>query len=151
MADENVTTDKPAEDGFELVATPGVFYRWHVTAKGKDLMLIDRFTEMPPQEFFTAIEDSFDRSRTPVLLALIATSIRNRFPEWSLERIVRTVMDLDISEDITFVDADVEEAEGPPSQGGLEPPISLRPSAESSSSPIPEDTSPLETSYATPA
>lgn len=151
MADEHMNGDKPAEDGFEITATPGVFYRWHVTSKGKDLMLIDRFTEMPPQDFFAAIEDEFDRSRTPILLALIATSIRNRQQDWSLERIVRTVMDLDLGEDLTFIDADVEEAEGPPSQAGPEPATSSSPSDESSPSPIHLASSEPETSYATPA
>ena len=149
MAEVQVNGDKPADDGFELY---GEFYRWHVTSKGKDLMLIDRFTEMPPQDFFAVLEDDFDRSRAPILLALIATSIRNRHQDWSLERIVRTVMELDLGEDITFIDADVEEAEGPPSSAGEEPAaISPSPSSESSPSPTPQESSSHETLYGIPA
>lgn len=101
---------KPADDGFELA---GTFYRWAVSDGGKDLMLIDRFTGMPIQEFFETIEDSFDRGRGPILLALMATSIRNHHQDWSVERIVRTVQNLNLS-DVEFIDADVEESAVPP-------------------------------------
>lgn len=100
-----MTDDKPGEDGFEY---QGTFYRWHISDIGKDLMLIDRFSGLPITEFFEMIEDDFDRMRMPVQLALIATSIRNGQPDWSVERIVRTVMDLSMSE-IEFVAADREE------------------------------------------
>jgi hypothetical protein len=102
--------DRPAEDGFEY---QGVFYRWHVTTVGKDLMLIDRFSGLPIQDFFALIEDELDRGRVPVLLTMVATSIRNAHPDWSVERIVRTVMDLDIAE-LVFVEADREEDTLPP-------------------------------------
>lgn len=135
------------EDGFEI---EGEFYRWAVTDTGKDLMLIDRFTGMPVAEFFETIEDSFDRGRAPILLALMATSIRGRHPDWSLERIVRVVQGLALG-DVTFVDSDAEEQLVPPAEGGLEPPTSDESSNGSSSSSTPEETSPIETSYATPA
>jgi hypothetical protein len=101
--------DKPKDDGFEL---HGRFYRWHVTDMGKDLMLIDQFAKQPITEFFAQIEDQFDRGRAPILLTLIATSIRAGNPDWSVERIVRTVMNLNLSE-VSFVDADSEEHENP--------------------------------------
>lgn len=135
------------EDGFEL---EGEFYRWAVTDTGKDLMLIDRFTGMPVAEFFETIEDSFDRGRAPILLALMATSIRGAHPDWSLERIVRLVQGISLG-DVTFVDADAEAQPVPPVEGGLEPPTSAESSNGSSSSSIPEETSATETSYATPA
>ena len=98
--------DKPLEDGFEL---EGVFYRWQATDTGKDLMLIDRFTGLPVHEFFAIIEDNFDRGRAPILLALMATSIRAKFPDRSVERIVRQVQDLSLGE-VAFIDG--EEPEG---------------------------------------
>lgn len=106
MSDES----KKAEDGFEL---DGTFYRWNLTDSGKDLMLIDRFTQMPVQEFFETVEDNFDRGRAPILLAMLATSIRAGHPDWSVERIVRSVMALNLSA-VVFVDADVEEETLPP-------------------------------------
>ena len=102
--------DRPAEDGFEY---QGSFYRWHVTTVGKDLMLIDRFSGLPVQEFFALVEDEFDRGRVPVLLTMIATSVRNKNPDWTVERIVRMVMDLDIAE-LVFVEADTEADTLPP-------------------------------------
>lgn len=109
------------EDGFEY-KLPGddaaTFFRWSVTDGGKDMLLIDRFTGMPVHEFFSTIEDQFDRGRAPILLALIATSIRAQFPEWTPERIVRVVQNLNLS-DVEFIDADTEEAEaGPPVEAG---------------------------------
>lgn len=107
---KTVPSDKPAEDGFEL---NGEFIRWHVSDGAKDLILVDRFAGMPITEFFQLVEDSFDRSRAPVLLALMATSLRNKHPDWSVDRVERTVMNLSLS-DVTFIDADVEEDSRPP-------------------------------------
>lgn len=104
------TESKPPEDGFEL---NGEFIRWHVSDGAKDLILVDRFAGMPITEFFQLIEDSFDRGRAPVLLALMATSLRNKHPDWSVDRLERTVMNLSLS-DVTFIDADVEEESLPP-------------------------------------
>lgn len=139
------TTDR-REDGFEL---EGKFYRWAVTDTGKDLMLIDRFTGMPVAEFFDQIEDNFDRGRAPILLALMATSIRGKHPDWSVERIVRTVQAASLGE-VVFIDSDTEEQPVPPAEGGLEPPTSDESSNGSSSSSTPQETSPIETSFGTP-
>lgn len=136
------------EDGFEYA---GTFYRWHCSDLGKDLMLIDRIAGMPVTEFFQTIEDSFDRERAPVLLAVIATSIRFGHPDWSVERIHRTVMNLKLS-DVIFVDADEEQPseELPPSAGGETPPSSdersSSPSDGSSSSSTPQAISTSPTS-----
>ena len=91
MADEE-------RQGFEW---DGTFYEWQVSTKGGDLILIDRLSGMGTTEFFGYIEAD-DTSRAPVLLGLIGTSIRARRPDWSLERIVRTVIALDL-EELTMV------------------------------------------------
>lgn len=114
MADIAVT-----QAGFEY---QGVFYPWHVTTTGKDLLLIDRISGMAPQEFFELIEDGYDLSRSAVTFSLMATSIRNRFPERSIERIVRAVEAIDLDE-VEFMGGDDEEGEdGPPAQAGASPP-----------------------------
>jgi hypothetical protein len=126
------------ESGFEY---DGVFYEWHATDKGKDLRLIDQFTGLPPHAFFQAIEDDFDRGRGPVLLALIATSMRHLHQDWSIERIVRLVDELSLSE-VEFIDGDEDPEEGeprPPAEGEASP----APSQKSSESPEPtSETSP---------
>jgi hypothetical protein len=102
-------------DGFEY---DGTFYRWHVSDMGKDLMLIDRFSNLPLHEFFELVDDGVDRGRAPILLTLIATSIRFGRPDWSIERIVRTVQNLSLS-DVTFIEPDEEdEPELPPASNG---------------------------------
>jgi hypothetical protein len=130
-----------AQDGFEL---GGEFYRWHVTDSGKDLMLIDRFTTMPIPEFFALVEDDFDRGRAPVLLAMLATSIRARHPEWSVDRIERLVLNTSLTE-IVFVEADLEEDTRPPQQPDPDGPEAAAPSGSplngSSSSSIPAESS----------
>jgi hypothetical protein len=104
-------------NGFEL---GGVFYPWNVTTRGMDLILIDRISGMTPQDFFALVEDNHDLTRAPVMLSLIATSIRNRHPDWSLERIIRAVMALDL-DDVEIIGGDEDEAEAdaesPPSEG----------------------------------
>jgi len=112
--------EAPRESGFEY---QGRFYSWHLTDTGKDLMIIDRFTQMPVHEFFQLIEDSFDRGRGPVLLAMIGTSIRHGNPDWSVERIIRDVNALSISEDIEFIDMDEEDEESPPAEDVPEVPV----------------------------
>lgn len=135
------------EDGFEV---EGEFYRWAVTDTGKDLMLIDRFTGMPVAEFFETIEDNFDRGRAPILLALMATSIRGKHTEWSVERVVRFVQGVSLGE-VAFVDSDAEEQPIPPAEGGLEPPTSDELSNGSSPSSTPEVISLRPTSSEIPA
>ena len=143
------------EDGFEY-KLPGdeeaTFFRWSVSDGGKDLLLIDRFTGLPVHEFFAVIEDSFDRGRGPILLALLATSIRAKFPEWTPERITRTVQNLSLSE-VTFIDAEENEP-GPPAEGGPaqeQNSSSSSLSAESKPSAIPPANTASVTSAGTPA
>jgi len=100
MADD--MTVAPQEEGFEY---QGEFYRWRVSDVGKDLMLIDYFTHMPVQEFFDIVDDALERGRAPVLMALMATSIRAAHPERSVERISRLVMDMPLGE-VSFVGGD---------------------------------------------
>lgn len=117
MADE-----QRKDDGFEL---DGEFFRLSVSDCGKDLMLIDRLTGMPITEFFEVVDDAFDRGRGPVLLTVIATSIRAAHPDWSVEKIVRKVMALRLSE-IEFVPGTEEEDEDhPPVEGAIVPSTSL--------------------------
>lgn len=102
-------------DGFEF---KGEFFRWNVSSIGKDLMLIDKFAQMPVADFFEIVEDDFDRGRAPIMLTLIATSIRAGHPDWTVERITRTVMDLSLDE-VMFLTADTEEPKpGPPASEG---------------------------------
>lgn len=120
-------------DGFEF---EGVFYAWHVSDMGKDLRLIDHFTGMPVSDFFEAVRDSFDGGRGPVLLALIATSIRHARPDWSVERIARMVDGLSLSE-VEFIDAGNEDGDGaPPPSAGDEP--ASKPESSPTSSPSPD-------------
>jgi hypothetical protein len=117
------TETEETEVGFEL---DGDFYRWSVSDSAKDLMLIDRFTQMPAHQFFEIIEDNFDRGRGPILLAMMATSIRRAHPDWSIERVARMVMNLSLT-DVTFIGSDEEVEEAPKSKAVPE-------SAESSGS-----------------
>lgn len=150
-----MTDEQPEEhtdDGFEW---NGRFYRWHLTDRGKDLLLIDRIAQMPVDEFFELVEDEFDRTRTPVLLAMIATSIRHGHPQWSYQRIERIVLNLSLSEDIVFIEGDAEEDDaGPPDGPGEQAPPaapSEKPGGESSSPSTPKEALDSETLYATPA
>jgi hypothetical protein len=139
------------QDGFEYTI-PGedeaTFFPWTVTDGGKDLMLIDHFTHLPIHEFFTLIDDEFDRSRAPILLAMMATSIRAKHTDWTPERIIRTVQNLKISE-VTMVDA--EEDEAPRVDPPAEESTGAKPSSGSKSSATRPDSSPSETSPAIPA
>lgn len=152
---DNGSGSRRAEHGFEY---QGRFYRLHVSDMGKDLMLIDRFTGMPMPEFFELVDDEVGLERGPVMLALVATSIRHGNPGWTVERIVRTVMDMSLA-DLTWVGVDEEEPDVeamlPPSpeptteSRGAAP--SPSPVDDSSSSSTPPASSDSETSYATPA
>jgi hypothetical protein len=154
MTDIDATPDGPPDDGFEY---GGTFYRWHVSDMGKDLMLIDRFSGLPITEFFDVVDDEHERTRGPILLTLIATSIRNGHPDWSVERIARLVLGLSLS-DVAFVNGDLEEDDTtlPPSEPAPaplpSPPPNVEPSSSapngSSSSPTPTATEAFEESYA---
>lgn len=133
------------QQGFEF---EGRFYRFHFSDIGKDLILVDRIAMLPIQEFVAQVSDAFDSGRSPILLALIATSLRAGNPDWPLERVYRTVMELSLGE-VKMVFPQ-EEMPDPPA----EPPAARNGSASSSESkptssdPEPE---PSETSSATPA
>lgn len=136
------------ESGFEY---QGVFYPWQVTMKGVDLLLIDRISGMNPQAFFELIEDNYDMSRAPVTLTLIATSMRARHPERSLERILRNVMELDLNEDLEFVNAEEDEESPPPAaaEGG---PSETSPSSSNGTAEPPSPTLPATpATYGVPA
>jgi hypothetical protein len=102
-----------AEAGFEYA---GEFYPWTVSDGAKDLMLIDRFTGMTVTDFFAAVDDEVDRGRAPVLLALMATSMRGKHPDRSVERLARTVEGLSLSE-VEFIDGDEQEDDAGPPDG----------------------------------
>lgn len=148
MKDESISS---TEAGFEY---DGRFYSWHVSDLGKDLMLIDRLTGLSITEFFAIVDDDEQEGfRGPVLLALVATSLRHGHPDWSVERIVRVVLALHLSE-INFVSTD----DGDETQGVVPPPLvtldverSTSPPSDFSSSSIPPGSSNSETSSATPA
>ncbi len=77
-------------EGFEL---DGVFYEWHASDTGKDLMLIQNFVD--PVSFLETKE--VDLAEIPLLLALIATSLRYA-TNWSVPRILRTIEDRSIGD-----------------------------------------------------
>jgi hypothetical protein len=134
------------QDGFEV---DGDFYRYAISTHNKDMLLIDRFTNRPPQEFFDAVESRsiFEMQRTPMLLALAATSIRAAHPDWSVERIARIVEDRDF-DSIVWFGGDEEERtdiDGPPSQEDSAVASSDSSPDESSPSPTPPEPSESET------
>jgi hypothetical protein len=96
---------KAQEGGFEYDAE---FFPWHITDKVKDLQLIDHFAEIPPQDFFQAVQDDFDRSRTPILAAMMATSVRHAKPEWSRSKVIRFIEDVSMS-DVEFFEGEDDE------------------------------------------
>jgi hypothetical protein len=99
-----------AESGFEY---QGTFYPWRFGSLGKDLILVDRITGMGINEFYEAVDDPAQRSRTPIYLAMIATSVRAGHPDWSVERIERLILDMDLA-DVAQVDGDEDEEQPAP-------------------------------------
>lgn len=95
------------KSGFEY---EGVFVTWHLTDKVVDLQLVDQFAKMPPADFFAAVEDDFDRERTPILSAMIATSLRHHYQNWSVARVIRYVENMHMSQ-LIFFDGEEEEPE----------------------------------------
>lgn len=142
--DQEVAKAPPPEDGFEIAlhGNEREFIPWQISDKGKDLMIIDRLTGgMPPHEFFSAVEDLHERGRGPLLLAMMGTSIRARYPSWSVDRIVRLLLDISVSEDVEFIDGDEdEETETVPKSSGdeatpeLSPKLSALPDVQPGSS-----------------
>lgn len=153
MTDERQTAD---EIGFEL---GGDFYPLTVNVdNGKDLMLIDRLTSMPTEDFRDAISDGAELGRGPIMLAVLACSIRARHPSWTIERILRIVTG-DLAE-LTFIgaadDQEVETSDPPAdaaSQAASQQPSAptASPSAGSSPPSTPPESSSSETLYAIPA
>lgn len=139
-----------SEDGFEF---RGVFYPFKLSDHAKDLMLIDRLTQMPVNEFFEAASQGAERG--PLLLALVATSIRAANPDWSVERIMALVTGIEsVDKDIVLIEGEEEQPEGPPVLAAVpsptpQPPSESQPDASSSSS-TPLEASDSETLYATP-
>ena len=116
---------KPGQSGFEF---QNRFVELTSSDVGKDLMLIDRITGMGIDEFNTHLSD--DDIRGSVMLALIATSIRAAFPDWSVERIYREVTNMRIGE-LTFIGKDAgDDAVPPPSENDNEP-EAAKPDSES--------------------
>lgn len=111
-------------NGFEW---RGRFYPWHVSDVGKDLLLIDRIAEMPIGEFMEMVADIEETERAPVILGLIATSLRSAHPDWTVSKIERVVLAMSIREDVEFVydDDEDEAAVRPPSV-----PLPSEPSSE---------------------
>jgi hypothetical protein len=147
-------------DGFEW---KNEFYRWSVSDIGKDLMLIDRIAQMPASEFIDMMGEIGENERAPILLGLIATSIRAGHPDWSVDRIYRVVMGLSLSSDIEFIssggtedDDDEKEEErgvGPPAVAAGPPSAAPSRSTSNGSSPpsTPQGSSSSPTSSATRA
>lgn len=119
------------KSGFEY---DGKFYPFEISDKGRDVFLIDRITGMPLQDVFAEVKKPIDEMRTPVFFALVATSIRAKRTDWSLERILRIADELSYSEILESIvggDQDEEATERPPGEGEGSP----APSPKSSGSP----------------
>src|SRR3954463_10284132 len=146
------------EDGFEYKLDgdnePATFFPWKLNLEGaKDMLIIDSFTQLPIDVFHEKLQDGFDRRRGPFLLAMIATSIAAKFPDWTVQRIVRLVENLDFSK-FAGIDADEEEAGDvnvPPETGEPTNDSSSSPSDASPSSATQKDEPTSDTSSLTPA
>lgn len=125
---------EPPEVGFEI---NGEFYKWTASDSAKDLMLIDEFTKMPASMFYEAIDDDLERGRGPIMLALMATSIRAKHPDWSVTRVARLIYDTPLSEVVyigtgeTEEEGDADSPPSPPSKDGPSPPSSASSSGSS--------------------
>ena len=129
------------EDGFEY-KLPGdnqaTFFKWSLNLESTPHMrLIDHFAGVPLHVFAEHLDDDLEKQRIPVLLSVIATSIETKFPDWSLERVIRTVEKFDWS-NYKQIEADEDDA-GPPdeSKTAQTSEDSTKPSDESSPSVIP--------------
>jgi hypothetical protein len=119
----------------------------------KDLKIIDRCTQMPLDEFAETMDDPSQRGRGVMMLAMIGLSIRAKHPDWSVERIMHLVDEIELN-DVTFLGTEEEESNGtvplteepkPESEASS----SGSPSDESESSVIPAETSVPEPSPST--
>lgn len=130
----------PQEPGFELTI-PGessaTFFPWAIgMSSAKDMMIIDRLTRMPLDEFAEAFEDPTQRGRGPIMLTMIALSIKSKYPDWSVERILAVVDQVELPE-IAYIDAAEEDDEPTPlpeSEPGSDAQSFGSPSGDSSSS-----------------
>jgi hypothetical protein len=118
------------ESGFDY---DGQFYPVSFTAGAKDLILVERITALPIDEFQQAAMAS--ENRPSILLGLLATSIRARHPDWSVERIYQMVMAVDDISEIHTIAGDSAETPTPGGQKEPSPDTSDSPSGESSPSP----------------
>jgi hypothetical protein len=141
--------DRPAEDGFEY---QGEFYRWRTDSdlNGKDLMLIDRITGMPFNDYLAMTQDPVESGRTSVLLTMVALSMRAANPEWTVERIMRLMVDFK-PDDFVTIDADTEADTLPPASA--DEPASTGEGSSSESKPTSSARTPATsaTSSVTPA
>jgi hypothetical protein len=147
----------PQEPGFELKfpdASEAEFFPFAIGMSGaKDLKIIDRCTQMPLDEFAEAFDDPSQRGRGPIMLALIGLSIRAKYPDWSVERIMHVIDELELP-DVTFLGSEEEESNGsvPLTEGPKPEPdasSSGSPSDASESSATPAETSAPEPSPST--
>jgi hypothetical protein len=143
------------EDGFEYKLPDdeqATFFPWKVNVEGaKDMLIIDSFTQLPIDVFHEKLQDGFERRRGPFLLALIATSIAAKFPDWTVQRVCRLVENLDFSS-FKGIESDEETADvGPPETGEPTNENSSSPSEGSSSSATQPDEPTSDTSRLTPA
>jgi hypothetical protein len=102
------------EAGFELKFpdADSEFFPFAIGMSGaKDLKIIDRCTQMPLDEFAEAFDDPSQRGRGPMMLAMIGLSIRAKHPDWSVERIMLLVDELELNE-VTFLGSEEEESNG---------------------------------------
>ncbi len=136
--------DGVTEAGFEI---GGEFYPWKINDTGKDFMLWDRFTGIPVDQMADVLSDDEQRGRAPVIFSMVAMSVRAAHPDWSVERIVRLVMDTPLSE-ITMIEGEEEDDAGPPAETAA--PISPSSAVESSSLLTPAESSSLEMLHAIP-
>jgi hypothetical protein len=145
----------PQDPGFELTfpdQTEAEFVPLNPGGEsGKDLQIIDMVTKgMPLEVFSAAMEDPTQRGRGVVFLAYIGLSIRAKYPQWTVERIVDFVENLEIS-NVGWLDGE-QEANGTDPLAQEPKPgndTSVSPSDESESSVIPVESSAPEPNLST--
>ena len=131
------------EDGFEYKLpgdTEATFFKWNLNLESTPHMrLIDHFAGVPLNVFAEHLDDDLEKQRINVLLTVIATSIESKYPEWTLERVIRTVEKFDWAS-YTQIDGDADA--GPPDgkPTGQTTEDSTKPSEESSPSATPAAT-----------
>ena len=126
------------EDGFEYKLpgdTEATFFKWSLNLESTPHMrLIDHFAGVPLHVFAENLDDDLEKQRIPVLLSVIATSIETKYPEWTFERVVRTVEKFDWS---GYKQIEGDDASPPDETPAKTSEDSTKPSGESSPSVIP--------------